>query len=93
MDGIDVKGDLLAGVPVLNPLIMTQTYQDPVHKISPEYLPDTPPPEGPTYLLVYRRKDDEVGFLEVNTVSARLIDCRQANDDNTALQLFERIAE
>jgi len=92
MDGIDVEGDLLAGVPVLNPLIMTQTYQYPVHKISPDYLPDTPP-EGPTYLLVYRRKDDEVGFLELNTVSARLIECIQANDDKTGLQLLERIAE
>lgn len=92
MDGIDVEGDLLAGVPVLNPLIMTQTYQYPVHKISPDYLPDTPP-EEPTYLLVYRRKDDEVGFLELNTVSARLIECIQANDDKTGLQLLERIAE
>ncbi len=92
MDGIDVEGDLLAGVPVLNPLIMTQTYQYPVHKISPDYLPDAPP-EEPTYLLVYRRKDDEVGFLELNTVSARLIECIQANDDKTGLQLLERIAE
>ncbi|MCH8162640.1 MAG: putative DNA-binding domain-containing protein, partial [Proteobacteria bacterium] len=92
MDGIDVEGDLLAGVPVLNPLIMTQTYQYPVHKISPDYLPDAPP-EEPTYLLVYRRKDDEVGFLELNTVSARLIECIQANDDKMGLQLLERIAE
>lgn len=92
MDGIDVEGDLLAGVPVLNPLIMTQTYQYPVHKISPDYLPDAPP-EEPTYLLVYRRKDDEVGFLELNTVSARLIECIQANDDKTGLQLLKRIAE
>jgi len=86
MDGIDVEGDLLTGVPVLNPLIMPQTYQYPVHRISPDYLPDAPP-EDPTYLLVYRRKDDEVGFLELNTVSARLIECMQANDDKTGLQL------
>jgi len=92
MDGIDVEGDLLTGVPVLNPLIMPQTYQYPVHQISPDYLPDAPP-EDPTYLLVYRRKDDEVGFLELNTVSARLIECMQANDDKTGLQLLEGIAE
>ncbi|MFB3101403.1 MAG: DUF2063 domain-containing protein, partial [Gammaproteobacteria bacterium] len=92
MDGIDVEGDLLMGVPVLNPLIMPQTYQYPVHRISPDYLPDAPP-EDPTYLLVYRRKDDEVGFLELNTVSARLIECMQANDDKTGLQLLEGIAK
>ena len=92
MDAVDVEGDLLAGVPVLNPIIMTQTYQYPVHQISPDYLPGTPP-EVPTYLLVYRRKDDEVGFLELNTVSARLIECIQGNDDKTGLQLLEGIAE
>lgn len=92
MDGVDVEGDLLAGVPVLNPLIMPQTYQYPVHQISPDYLPDSPP-ELPTYLLVYRRRDDEVGFLELNTVSARLIECIQGNDGKTGLQLLERIAE
>jgi hypothetical protein len=92
MDGIDVEGDLLSGVPALNPLIMPQTYQYPVHQISPDYLPDSPP-EDPTYLLVYRRRDDEVGFLELNTVSARLVECIQGNDDKTGLQLLERIAE
>ncbi len=92
LDGIDVDGDLLSGVPVLNPLIMPQTYQYPVHHISPDNLPDVPP-EIPTYLLVYRRKDDEVGFLELNPVSARLIECIQSNSDKTGLQLLEGIAE
>ena len=92
LNGIDVEGDLLAGVPMLNPIIMPQTYQYPVHQISPDYLPDTAP-ELPTYLLVYRRKDDEVGFLELNPVSARLIECIQGNDDKTGLQLLEGIAE
>jgi len=88
MNGIDVGGDLLTGVPVLNPLILPQTYQYPVHQISPDYLPDTPP-EVQTYLLVYRRRDDEVGFLELNTVSARLVECMQDNNDKTGLQLLE----
>jgi len=92
LDGIDIDGDLLSGVPVLNPIIMPQTYLYPVHQISPDNLPDSPP-EDPTYLLVYRRKDDEVGFLELNTVSARLIECIQSNSDKTGLQLLEGIAE
>jgi hypothetical protein len=91
LDGVDVDGDLLSGVPVLNPIIMPHTYQYPVHHISPDNLPDVPP-EIPTYLLVYRRKDDEVGFLELNPVSARLIECIQINDDKTGQQLLEGIA-
>ena len=92
LNGIDVEGDLLAGVPVLNPIIMPQTYQYPVHQISPEFLPETPP-EIPTYLLVYRRKNDEVGFLELNPVSARLVECIQGNNNKTGLQLLEGIAQ
>ncbi len=92
LDGIDVEGDLLSGIPVLNPIVIPHTYQYPVHQISPDYLPDTPP-ETPTYLLVYRRKDDEVGFLELNLVSARLIECIQSNSDRTGLQLLEGITE
>jgi hypothetical protein len=92
IDGIDAKGDFLTGIPVLNPIIMPQTYHYPVHQISPEYLPDSPP-EIPTYLLVYRRKDDEVGFLELNPVSARLIECIQSNKGKTGLQLLEGITE
>lgn len=92
LQGIDVTGDLLAGVPVLNPIIMPQTYRYPVHQISPDYLPNTRP-ETPTYLLVYRRRDDEVGFLELNLVSARLIECIQSNYDKTGLQLLEGIAK
>ncbi len=92
LSGIDIGGDLLSGVPALNPIIMPHTYQYPVHQISPNYLPDTAP-ELPTYLLVYRCKDDEVGFLELNSVSARLLECIQSNSDKTGLQLLEGIAE
>jgi uncharacterized protein len=92
LDGIDIEGNLLAGVPVLNPIIMPQTYLYPVHQISPNYLPDKAP-EISTYLLVYRRKDDEVGFLELNPVSARLIECMQHNNGKSGQQLLEGIAE
>ena len=70
--------------------ILPHSYQYPVHQISPDYLPETPP-EVPTYLLVYRRRDDEVGFLELNTVSARLVEWIQGNHDKTGLQILEAI--
>ncbi|HWP94124.1 MAG TPA: putative DNA-binding domain-containing protein [Gammaproteobacteria bacterium] len=71
--GVDRDGDLLAGVPVLSPLAWPLAYDFPVHRISPEFQPDQPG-EVPTFLVVYRDLRDEVGFLEINAVTARLLD-------------------
>ena len=49
----DTNGDLLTGIPVLNPITFLLSYKFPVHRISPDYQPDDPP-EQPTYLVVYR---------------------------------------
>ncbi len=66
-------GDLLAGIPLLNPVMASLVYRYPVHRIGPEYLPTTPPDE-PSYLLVYRNADDEIKFNSQNAVTARLIE-------------------
>lgn len=88
--GIDPDPDLLAGVPVLNPLASPMAYQWPVHQISPDYMP-TEPPAQPTYLVIYRNEDDRVHFLELNPVSARLIELINSAPD-TGQNLLERIA-
>ena len=72
-DGVEQDGDLFEGTPVINPLVMPLAYQWPVHKISPDFLPDTIP-EQATYIVVYRDRSDEVGFMELNPVSAKLIE-------------------
>ncbi|MBI5462701.1 MAG: putative DNA-binding domain-containing protein [Gammaproteobacteria bacterium] len=69
--GIDRDGDLLAAHPILSPLAWPLQYRFPVHRIRPDYRP-TEPPASPTYLLVYRDDSDNVHFLELNPVSARL---------------------
>lgn len=56
----------------LSPLAWPFSYQFPVHRISTDYRPEAPPAH-PTYLLLYRDPDDEVRFLELNAVSARLL--------------------
>lgn len=66
----DRDGDLLQGRPVVNPALMNLAYRWPVHRIGPDYRPRKP---QPTQLLVYRKRDDRVAFIEVNPVSARLI--------------------
>jgi hypothetical protein len=41
-----------------------------VHRIGPTFRPRRP---VPVHLLVFRRADDSVGFMELNPVSARLV--------------------
>jgi hypothetical protein len=67
----DPKGNLLDGVPVLAPALMNLAYSWPVPRISPDYRPRKP---RQTHLLVYRDADDAMRFIELNPVSARLVD-------------------
>ena len=79
LEGVDPDGDLLAGVPVKSTLAWVYAYQFPVHRISAEFLPDAPA-EQPVYLAVYRDAEDKVGFLELNAVTAGLLNAIQEND-------------
>lgn len=72
LTNVDTNGNLLQGLPVISPLVWTLSYHWPVHQIGPEYLPDSQP-DTMTYLLLYRDRDDEVHFLEINPVTARLL--------------------
>ncbi len=89
--GVDEAGDLLEGVPVLNPIAWLLAYQYPVHRVSPEFIPSEPPAQT-TYLVVCRDRHDKVGFLELNPVSARLVELIQQQHDLTGRALLERIA-
>jgi uncharacterized protein len=65
----DAAGDLMAGVPLLNPVLANLRYDWPVHRIAPRR--KVQPAE--TYLLVFRDWDDQVQFSEINTFTARLL--------------------
>ena len=73
LPGVDADGDLLEGRPVLSPLAWPLAYAWPVHRISPDFQPAEPPAEA-TRLVVYRDTRDRVGFLEINIVTARLLE-------------------
>ncbi len=89
---VDHEGNLLEGVPVLNPLSLALEYTWPVHEISPTNLPDTPPHEK-TYIVVYRNQDDEVGFMVLNPVSAKLIEYLQSEEILTGREILKKIGE
>ena len=79
LTGIDPDGDLLAGTPVKSDLAWVYAYTYPVHRINADYLPSAPA-EQPVYLAVYRREDDSVGFLELNPITAQLLNAVAENN-------------
>ncbi len=81
MTSVNPDGDLLADVPVKSALTWAFAYHYPVHRISPEFLP-TEPAEQPVYLALYRGSSDKVRFLELNAVTAGLLDAIENNAAN-----------
>lgn len=90
MKNIDANGDLLRQRPVFSPLAWPLAYQFPVHTMGPDNLPEQAP-EQPSYLVVYRNRNDKVNFLEINPVTARLISLLQENESYTGLDAIEHI--
>lgn len=91
--GVDPDGDLLAGIPAKSSLAMAFAYRYAVHRISPSFLPDEPETQ-PVYLALYRGSDDSVGFLELNAVTAALLDAIEFNPDNrTGEELLRTLAD
>ena len=50
------------------------------------------PPEQPTYLIVNRDRHDQVRFLEINAVTARLTTLIEAEPEATGRELLLRVA-
>ena len=91
-DQIEVGGDLLNNQPVMSPLAWPLTYQYPVQQISRDFLPKEPS-EQPVYLLVYRDEKDDVHFMELNPITALLIQKIAEDNKLTTKQILENIAE
>ena len=88
---VDPEGDLLTGIPVLSPLAWHLAYRYPVHRIGPDFLPEQPG-ETPTLLVVYRDRNDAVGFMEVNPVTKRLLELIGEDTNTSGRELLTRIA-
>ena len=87
----DPNGDLLDGRPLLSPLAWALSYEYPVHRIAPEFQPQTPS-EQPTYLIVHRDRHDDVHFMEINAVTARLLQLLEEDQAASGRELLHRIA-
>ncbi len=87
---VDHAGDLLDGIPVLNPVLALLQYAYPVHRIGPRFKPAAPP-EEPTRLLVFRDASFNVRFLQLNAASARLLALLEPGT-HSGRQVLERLA-
>lgn len=87
---VDADEDLLQLALRRSPLCWSFAYDYPVQVIAPDNLPENPA-ETPFFLLLYRNADDEVKFIELNAISARLIDLLETGQ--TGQQAAESIAE
>lgn len=72
-------------------LLEVAAYQFPVHQLSEQYQPASPP-EQPTFLAVYRGADDQVQFMQLDALSAATIQLLQSSA-MTFHQLIAAIAK
>lgn len=87
----DADGDLLEGIPLRSALAWSFAYQYPVHRIATDFLP-TEPGATPTFLAVCRKASDDVNFMELNPVTARLLDMIDANDGDSGRELLAKLS-
>ncbi len=80
--------DLANEQPRFTPAMLLLAYDYAVHRISPNYQPE----KQSTQLLVYRDRDDQVQFMELNAVTYRLISLLK-NEGFTGKQALTLIAK
>ncbi len=83
--------DILTAVVRLSPLVWSLCYHYPVHKIGAGFRPQAA--SEPTYLVVYRNREDIVGFIELNAITARLLELVSENTASTAGALLVALAD
>lgn len=89
--GYNPDGDLLAGAPLLTPVLVVGAYHWPVHQIDQDHVPAEPLAQ-PVFLAVYRDRDDAVRFLELNAATAQLIELLRAQPLWSGREIALRIA-
>jgi hypothetical protein len=88
---VNPEGDLLEGLPLVSPLAWSLSYKYPVHKIGHSYQPPQAP-EQATYLVVYRNRQHTVGFMEANTITARLLELLRSKEVNSGRAALLQLA-
>ncbi|WP_243391594.1 DNA-binding domain-containing protein [Pseudohalioglobus lutimaris] len=82
--------DLEHSVLRLSPLAWVLSYHFPVHEIGPGFQPAEA--QQPTFLVVYRNRQDQVKFMALNGATARLLELLRDNDDVTTSGVLAQLA-
>ena len=82
----------LALRPRLSALAWLLRYPYPVQRIGPDYQPQESD-QTPVHLLVYRGRDEQVHFVELNAVTYRLLAGLDDAGESTLAEILERIAK
>jgi len=88
---VNPDGDLLSGIPVLSPLAWPLSYQYPVHQIRVDFQPASPPDKA-THLLVWRKQDYTIKFMQLNEISLLLVQKMKEEPARPGLELLTEIA-
>ncbi|MCA0899319.1 HvfC family RiPP maturation protein [Microbulbifer agarilyticus] len=91
------SAETLDMAPVASPLAWRLSYHYPVHQIGPGFQPLEPGAE-PTCLVVYRNREDDVGFMEANPATLHLLQLvekaqAEASAPKSARQLLLQLAQ
>ncbi len=87
----DPDGDLLDGRPLVSPLAWPLAYAWPVHRIGPDYRPDTPP-DMPTLLMLRREANGTVSFHALTPLSFRLLQRLDAEPELSGREQLQALA-
>lgn len=86
------EGDLLVGIPCLRQAVWALAYRWPVHTLGPANPPTPEPPAQLTCLLIFRDDADRVEQLEIDPLSARLVELLQERTLRTGRELLLQLA-
>lgn len=86
----DPEGDVITGIPVPSPLAWPLAYRWPVQRIRADYRPDAPP-DVPTCLIVLRRRDHQVAFIEASVATLQLLQVVKENPGLTGQQCIDAV--
>jgi hypothetical protein len=90
-EDFQTSDDPIQGIPLLNPVLRLHAFNYPVHRIGPQHPPGEIDAQG-CYLLAWRKPDHSIGFVELNPLSALLMEHLHGNRQHSGYELLSMIA-
>jgi len=88
---VDPLGDVMRGIPVVNPTLRLVRYAFPVHSID-ETSRFADSPDSPTFILAFRDREHRYGTIDVNVASARAVELLLAGDELSGEAVMRALA-